>query len=392
MKSIIEIVQNITWKPISQETLLITSFVIIMMLLIELINVSTRKKIEKLLNKNSIISILTGTLFGLFPGCMGTFVIVTLYSEGLVSFGTLIATMIATVGDEAFFMIAVMPEKSILIFSILAIIAIIVGLLCDKIFKIKINLSKHNFKHEHSLNNNNHNCSETHENTFSVKNIHFSKYKIIIFSLISAIIVLSATNIIAHSNSQFESSTFLHKNTETSHLQHDEDCQHLNLDNKNHEHGSEAFVIKILLIVVSGILLILLLFSNEHFIKNHLWQHLIKKHFLKIFLWIFITLIAINIIFMFGNFNEWISNNYFIMLLIAILIGIIPQSGPNLIFISLFVGGTIPFSILLANSVVQDGHGGLPLLAESKKSFFIKKGISIGIVFVIGILAYFCGF
>jgi hypothetical protein len=47
--------------------------------------------------------------------------------------------------------------------------------------------------------------------------------------------------------------------------------------------------------------------------------------------------------------------------------------------------GTIPFSILLANSIVQNGHGSLPLLAESKKSFVIMKTISITIGLIVGI-------
>jgi hypothetical protein len=50
----------------------------------------------------------------------------------------------------------------------------------------------------------------------------------------------------------------------------------------------------------------------------------------------------------------------------------------------MFVSGTIPLSILIANSIVQDGHGALPLFAESKKSFFVIKLINLSIGFLIG--------
>ena len=72
-----------------------------------------------------------------------------------------------------------------------------------------------------------------------------------------------------------------------------------------------------------------------------------------------------------------------IMLALALLIGIIPQSGPHIIFVTLFAGGAIPFSVLLANSIVQDGHGAIPLLAESPRSFITMKAIKL----VLGIMA-----
>ena len=73
------------------------------------------------------------------------------------------------------------------------------------------------------------------------------------------------------------------------------------------------------------------------------------------------------------NIESWIQQNVFIMILIAVLIGIIPESGPHIVFITLFAAGTVPFSVLLASSIVQDGHTTLPLLAESKKCFIKAK-------------------
>jgi hypothetical protein len=69
------------------------------------------------------------------------------------------------------------------------------------------------------------------------------------------------------------------------------------------------------------------------------------------------------------------------------LVGIIPESGPHLIFVILFASGSIPISILLASSIVQDGHGSLPLLAESPKGFLKVKLINI----LVGLIAGFSG-
>jgi hypothetical protein len=64
-------------------------------------------------------------------------------------------------------------------------------------------------------------------------------------------------------------------------------------------------------------------------------------------------------------------------LLAAALVGILPESGPHLVFVMLFAQGAIPFSVLVASSVVQDGHGMLPLLAESRREFVRVKAVNL---------------
>ncbi|MDO8899504.1 MAG: putative manganese transporter, partial [Bacteroidales bacterium] len=84
------------------------------------------------------------------------------------------------------------------------------------------------------------------------------------------------------------------------------------------------------------------------------------------------------------NLSGWITANLWIVLGLALLIGIIPESGPHYIFVMLFAQGALPFSILLASSIVQDGHGTLPLLAESQKSFVAVKIANILVAFIVG--------
>ena len=87
--------------------------------------------------------------------------------------------------------------------------------------------------------------------------------------------------------------------------------------------------------------------------------------------------------------NQWTT---FLLILLAVLIGIIPESGPHLIFVILFFNGSIPFSILLSSSIVQDGHGALPLLASSRSNFFLMKAISVLVGLCVGLLGFFLGF
>ena len=84
------------------------------------------------------------------------------------------------------------------------------------------------------------------------------------------------------------------------------------------------------------------------------------------------------------DIEGWISGNTALMILLATLIGIIPESGPHMIFVTLFAAGVVPFPVLLASSISQDGHASIPLLAESRKSFAWAKLINCGVALAAG--------
>jgi hypothetical protein len=57
----------------------------------------------------------------------------------------------------------------------------------------------------------------------------------------------------------------------------------------------------------------------------------------------------------------------------------------------MFAKGLIPFSILLTSSVVQDGHGMLPLLAHSRRAFVAVKLINLLVGLAVGALSMALG-
>mgnify|MGYP002508881646 CR=1 FL=1 len=79
-----------------------------------------------------------------------------------------------------------------------------------------------------------------------------------------------------------------------------------------------------------------------------------------------------------------VEENVFVVILIAALVGMIPESGPHMIFITLFAGGYVPFSVLLASSISQDGHTALPLLASDKQNFLRTKLVNALVAVVCG--------
>jgi len=132
--------------------------------------------------------------------------------------------------------------------------------------------------------------------------------------------------------------------------------------------------------------------SFFHYVKVHIWAHIIKKHLWKTALWTFGALLVVEIGIEYFNLKEISSQYPLLMLLVAGLMGLIPESGPHMIFVTMFANGLVPFSVLFTSAYVQDGHGMLPMLSYSiKDSILIKVfnlifGISIGLIF------YFIGF
>ena len=129
----------------------------------------------------------------------------------------------------------------------------------------------------------------------------------------------------------------------------------------------------------------------RHFLKEHVWEHIIKKHLLSVFLWSFGALILCGLLTEYINIEDWISGheNYMpLVILAAAAIGLIPQSGPHMVFILLVAQGTLPFYVLLASAISQQGHVSLPLLAQSKKSWVLSKAFCAVLGIAAGMLGY----
>lgn len=129
----------------------------------------------------------------------------------------------------------------------------------------------------------------------------------------------------------------------------------------------------------------------KHYFKEHIWSHIIKKHLLKIFLWTFGALLFVEYGMSFVNLKSITTEYTFLLLVLGALIGLIPESGPHLIFVMLFAKGLIPFSVLFTSSAVQDGHGLLPMLSYSVKDSILIKTFNLVFGLSIGLILYVVG-
>ncbi|HKM40078.1 MAG TPA: putative manganese transporter, partial [bacterium] len=75
--------------------------------------------------------------------------------------------------------------------------------------------------------------------------------------------------------------------------------------------------------------------------------------------------------------------------LLGVAIGIIPGCGPQVLFVSLYLKGMFPFAALLANAISQDGDALFPLIAMDRNAAFWSTVINTIVAAVVGVAAYY---
>ncbi|MCK4306231.1 MAG: arsenic efflux protein [Candidatus Eisenbacteria sp.] len=319
--------------------LIITGFVFVMMLVIEYVNVLTSGAWRKGLARNRWGQYAVAALLGAVPGCLGAFMVVGMYSHQVLTLGAVVAAMIATSGDEAFVMFAMIPRQAIALTIALLVIGMIAGALTDLFARKQsgecTGLEVHDsaqcrcFAHGQIL----HQWRE------------LSAVRGILSTTLAIFIIAIASGQVG---------------------------------------PDEWNWIRVTILILSAVSLLIVGTVPEHFLEEHLWKHVARQHLPRIFAWTFAALLLMHVLTDYLHLEGLIRENQWVVLLIACLVGVIPESGPHLVFLTLYVEGAIPLSILLASSIVQDGHGMLPMLAHSRMTFIRVKLINLAIGLAVG--------
>ena len=331
--------------------LMITVFVFVMMLFIDYLNVLTKGNMSRIIKGGSLRQYVMASFLGATPGCLGSFMNVSFYVRGLISFGAVVGGMIATSGDEAFVMLAIFPKKALALFGLLFVIGIVFAYLSDRIIPFfKINPCQEcHFSGIHAEDKCR--CFSVKETINNIKNLSLSRFLLMV--LLSGFLYAFVSGLVGSGQWGWKRVTFV-----------------------------------TLLSLASFIVITV----PEHYLKEHIWNHIAKKHLWRIFLWSFGALLLVNIGLKFWNLESFVKAHMIWILFIASFVAIIPESGPHLIFVMMFAKGLVPFSVLLASSIIQDGHGMLPLLSYSVKDSMLVKLFNLIIGLGLGLGLYTLGF
>ena len=370
-----------------RNSIMITGLVVIMMMIIESLNIESKGLLFKGLKKTRLGQVLVASLLGSIPGCMGGFAVVSLYTHRILSFGALVAMMIASSGDEAFAIIAMSPNSALPLFALLFIIAIVTGIIVDMVFKHRSFTCNGFPQHpecQEGAEHGHHEHSCHHKSSKSTTARHFGWKRILMILGLAVFVAALASGHLGHDHAV----PHAHEHEEIH--EHAESHEHAETHHEHHNSGINLLDdqwMNILFAGLSVLMLVVLIFASDHFVQEHIWSHIVKKHLPVIFAWTFGVLLLLG----FGNqyldITGWLSDNTAILILLAALIGIIPESGPHLAFVTLFANGSIAFPVLLASCISQDGHASIPLLAESKKSFLWAKIINCAVALIAGYAA-----
>ena len=328
-------------------SIMITIFVFAMMLLVDYFNVLTKGKMEKTVKGGRGRQYVVASFLGATPGCLGAFMNVSFYVHGLISFGAIVGGMVATSGDESFVMLSLFPREALILFAILFILGIIIAWISDKlasIFKI-IPCQECRLQEVHY-------DEKLHFELASKKFPAFSVQRLIILAFLLTIFVFATLGIAGPKEWNWE---------------------------------------RIMLLLLLALSIFIVTTASDHYLKEHIWKHIVKKHLWRVFLWTFFALLFVEVGFQHWNLEGFITENMGWVVLISALVGLIPESGPHMVFVMMYASGLIPFSVLLTGSISQDGHGMLPLLSYTIKDSILIKLLNFSFALIIGISLYILG-
>ena len=316
-------------------SLMITGFVAAMMLLIECLNVYTRGRFSRRLGGGGPAQYLFAALLGAIPGCLGAFTAVTLYSHGVISFGAVVAAMIASSGDEAFVMLALIPRTAAVLALLLVAIAIAAVAAADFVARRRM--------------------------------VSWPRCEALVIHSEDQAILVNPAGIRAQwrecsaARGILSTALFLFGASVAAGL----------------IGPAEWDWVRVSLVAVSAAAFIVVAVVPDHFLEDHLWKHVARKHAPRVFLWTLGALALSGPLSRLIDVTGPAQSSHWLLLAMACAVGLIPESGPHLIFVTLYAQGTIPFGILLASSIVQDGHGMLPMLAHSRPAFAAVKAVNL---------------
>jgi len=352
-------IDNETWviikSTIADAYINVTSFVAGTLLIFFFLEKFFNIDLNKLLHNRPKLEVFVSSALGSLPGCGGAIIVLTQYSRGKISFGSVVATLTATMGDAAFLLLAKDPKIGFLIMIIGFLVGFVSGILVNKIHGksfmkingcdiIRLNCKPSNYKASKTLD---------------------------IFWLILLIpgIILGVLSAFQINLEEYFVNDII-KNPITFF---------------GFFAGSLCLIMWIIP-VISG-----LKYSPSKSDENVIRRTVADSNFITT--WVILAFLAYELTVHLGNINlEAIFQSYFILIpLIGILIGFLPGCGPQILVTTLYLNGIIPLSAQIGNAISNDGDALFPAIALHPKAALIAT-IYSGVPAIIVSYAYFFSF
>lgn len=337
--------RSIFIKSASSAFISVTSFVAITILIFHLLQKS-HFNLQSFLEKNKKFDILIAAFLGVLPGCGGAIMIMTLYVRKAISFSSVLTTLVATMGDAAFLLIAAKPKAALIILPLTYIVAIITGYIA-KIFESLI-------------------APSFVPRTISIEDEIFNKTPTTIYYFW---LILIIPGIIFGFYNAFGT----------------------NLEFNVYGYNLVQFI------SFFGALLSVLIWlfnpASDVQIAECKQTSLRSVVDLTCFVtvWVIVAFVSFDLIndFTGGKLFDQISFLGPFVPLAAILVGFIPGCGPQIMITTLYVGGHIPMAAQIGNAISNDGDALFPAMAISPRAAILATVYSAIPAIIVAYAWYF---
>lgn len=320
----IPITRDIFIQSASNAFISVTSFVAVTIFLFHFLQ-KTSFDLETLLHRHKKFDILIAAFLGILPGCGGAIMVMTLYVKKAISFSAVLTTLVATMGDAAFLLIAAKPKAALIILPLAYVVAIVTGYIA-KIFEKSI-------------------APEFTPRTISIEENIVNNTPKFFYYLWTILIIPGIVFGIYNAFGQ-----------------------------------SLSFIVSgydiVTIISFAGALLSVLIWlfnpTSDVQIAECKEKTAISVTDLTCFVtaWVIVAFLTFDIINYFtdGSIFERISFLGPFVPLAAILVGFIPGCGPQILITTLYIGGHVPMAAQIGNAISNDGDALFPAIVISPKA------------------------
>ena len=301
--------------------------------------------------RSATLEIIMASFMGALPGCGGAIIVVTQFTKGQASFAAVVAVLTATMGDAAFLLMAKAPTTALQIIAL----GILVGCLSGFVVRLfhTPNFCAPAGDDEH----------QTHTQAIP-KAVVLSRSVWKLFLAPSVVIALAIAF-----NSDFGS-----------------------YQNPITWSGAVLGLFAVCIWAISSKGMTYKDITSEDEQRNEpgkLTRVLQDTHFVTA--WVVASFLLYELsTALFGlDLGLWFNQFAIYAPLVAIIIGLLPGCGPQIVVTTLYLQGILPFSALAANAVANDGDALFPAIALAPKAALVATLYSAIPAFMVGYGLYF---
>ena len=378
---------DIFWHELwhsTKETLIIIPILYLAYLLVSYFSHNNNEKYAKVLHYTNKAGPVIGAFLGCIPQCGFSSVMSQLYSKKIITLGTLIAVFIAT-SDEALPLMISKPEfipDLLILMAVKVVYGIIVGYIIDGIYTLyskrnKVLVTKDKPKKQKTLKLKKH---KKEQQSIEIKDAQISGEKQIATeenSQISSAEIEESDKLKELVDEQKGNAQMDHELENIDYCgcghshHHEHHCHHEKEEKGGHKH------------------------SHDHCCATNIFLDALQ-HTAIIVAYVFIATLAINLISGYCGglepLQKFFTDNVFVQIVVASLIGLIPNCAASVFIVELFMANVLYFPALVAGLSAGAGVGLIVLYTANYKKIGANISITIlqyALAVLIGIITNF---